>query len=122
MAELTIQQITEAGGTVTYSAASSGGDTADNGGGTFLHIKNGGSEEAVTVTITAQTTTVDSSIYGDLTKANASIAVAAGAEAFIGPFKQSAFNNANGEIAISYSQVVSVTIAALYMTQSQMNG
>ena len=40
MAELTIQQITEAGGSVTYSAATADGDTADNGGGTFLHIKN----------------------------------------------------------------------------------
>ena len=121
MAELTIQQITEAGGSVTYTAANSGGDTADNGGGTFLHIKNGGGSE-ITVTITAQTTSVDSSIYGDLTKANASIAIAASGEAFIGPFKQSAFNNANGEIAITYSAVTSVTIAALYMTQSQMSG
>ena len=121
MAELTIQQITEAGGSVTYTAANSGGDTADNGGGTFLHIKNGGGSE-ITVTITAQTTSVDSSIYGDLTKANASIAVAASGEAFIGPFKPSAFNNANGEIAITYSAVESVTIAALYMTQSQMSG
>ena len=119
MAELTIQQITEAGGSVTYSAATADGDTADNGGGTFLHIKNGGGSE-ITVTITAQTTSVDSSIYGDLTKANASIAVAGSGEAFIGPFKQSAFNNTDGEIVITYSAVTSVTIAALYMTPSQM--
>ena len=40
MAELTIQQITETGGSVTYSAATSGdGDVADNGGSTFLHIQ-----------------------------------------------------------------------------------
>ena len=119
MAELTLQQITEAGGSVTYSAAAGGGDTADNGGSTFLNIKNGGVGE-ITVTITAQTTSVDSSIYGDLTKANASIAVAASGEAFIGPFKPSAFNNADGEGAITYSGVTSVTIAALYITASQM--
>ena len=120
MAELTLQQITEAGGSVTYSAAAGGGDTADNGGSTFLHIKNGGAEESLTATITAQTTSVDSSIYGDLTKANASIVIVAGGEAFIGPFKPSAFNDGNGEIAITYSGVTSVTIAALYITASQM--
>jgi len=119
MAELTIQQITEDGGSVTYSAAAGGGDTADNGGSTFLNIKNGGGGE-VTVTITAQTTSVESSIYGDLTKANASIAIAGSGEAFIGPFKPSAFNNDDGEIAITYSGVTSVTIAALYITASQL--
>ena len=119
MAELTIQQITEAGGSVTYSAAAGGGDTADNGGSTFLHIKNGGGSE-VTVTITAQTTSVESSIFGDLTKANASIAIAGSGEAFIGPFKPSAFNNSDNEIAITYSGVTSVTIAALYITASQL--
>jgi hypothetical protein len=119
MAELTIQQITEAGGSVTYSAAAGGGDTADNGGSTFLHIKNGGGSE-ITATITAQTTSVESSIYGDLTKANASIAIAGSGEAFIGPFKPSAFNDGDGEIAITYSGVTSVTIAALYITASQL--
>ena len=120
MAEVTIQQITETGGSVTYSAATSGdGDVADNGGSTFLHIKNGGGG-SITATITAQTTSIDSSIYGDLTKANASIAVAAEGEAFIGPFKPSAFNDSNGQIAITYSGVTSVTIAALYITASQM--
>ena len=119
MAELTIQQITEAGDSVTYSAAAGGGDTADNGGSTFLNIKNGGGG-TITATITAQTTSVESSIYGDLTKANASIAIESGAEAFIGPFKRSAFNNNDGAIAITYSGVTSVTIAALYITASQL--
>ena len=120
MAELTLQQITEAGDSgVTYTSAEAGGDTADNGGTTFLHIKNG-SGESITVTITAETTSVDSNIYGDLTKANASIVVSASGEAFIGPFKPSAFNNNDGEIAITYSGVTSLTIAALYITASQM--
>ena len=41
MAELTVQQITEAGGAATYVSAAGGGDTADNNGNMFLHIKNG---------------------------------------------------------------------------------
>lgn len=114
MAELTLQQITEAGGAVTYSSAAEAGDTADNSGNTFLHIKNG-SGGSITVTITAQTTTVENTIYGDLTKANASIAVEGSGEAFIGPFKPAAFNDTDSEIAITYSAVTSLTIAALYI-------
>ena len=114
MAELTVQQITETGGAATYSSATAEGDTADNNGNMFLHIKNGGGG-SITVTITALTTSVDSGMYGVLTKANASIAVAAGTEAFIGGFAPAAFNDGNGEIAITYSGVTSVTIAALYV-------
>tara|TARA_R110002020_G_scaffold1629_3_gene7340 strand:+ start:3027 stop:3371 length:345 start_codon:yes stop_codon:yes gene_type:complete len=114
MAELTLQQITESGVSITYSAAAGGGDTADNSGSTFLHIKNGGGSE-ITATITAETTSVESNIYGDLTKANASIAIAASGEAFIGPFKPAAFNDGDSAIAITYTGVTSVTIAALFI-------
>jgi|TARA_R100001594_G_C4028421_1_gene260758 hypothetical protein len=114
MAELTVQQITEAGGAATYVAANAGGDTADNNGNLFLHIKNGGGSE-ITVTITAQTTSVESGAYGELTKANASVAVAGSGEAFIGGFAPAAFNDGDSEIAITYSAVTSVTIAALYV-------
>ncbi len=114
MAELTVQQITEAGGAATYVAANGAGDTADNNGNLFLHIKNGGGSE-ITVTITAQTTSVDSGAYGELTKANASIAIAGSGEAFIGGFAPAAFNDGDSEIAITYTAVTSVTIAALYV-------
>jgi len=114
MAELTVQQITEAGGAATYVSAAGGGDTADNNGNMFLHIKNGSGGE-ITVTITAVTTSVDSGMYGDLTKANAIIAIAGGAQAFIGGFAPAAFNDGNGEVAITYSGVTSLTIAALYV-------
>tara|TARA_R100000789_G_scaffold5657_1_gene9715 strand:- start:11533 stop:11877 length:345 start_codon:yes stop_codon:yes gene_type:complete len=114
MAELTVQQITETGGAATYVSAELEGDTADNNGNMFLHIKNGGGGE-ITATITALTTSVDSGMYGDLTKANATIAIAGGTQAFIGGFAPAAFNDGNGEIAITYSGVTSVTIAALYV-------
>ena len=114
MAELTVQQVTEAGGAATYVSATSEGDTADNNGNMFLHIKNGGGG-SITATITALTTSVDSGMYGDLTKANATIEVVSEGEAFIGGFAPAAFNDGNGEIAITYSGVSSVTIAALYV-------
>ena len=111
---LTVQQITETGGAATYAAATAEGDTAANNGNMFLHIKNGSGGE-ITVTITPVTTSVDSGMYGDLTKANATIAIAGGAEAFIGGFAPAAFNDGNGEVAITYTGVTSLTIAALYV-------
>jgi len=112
MGVLAVQSITESGKVVTYSAAEGGGSVVENDGSVFLHLKNGSGGE-LTVTITAQTTTVDSSLYGDLTKANATQAIAASGEAFIGPFPPSAYNNTSSQIAVSYSGVTSLTVAAL---------
>ena len=114
MATITSQEISEAGGVVTYAAATADGDVVANDGTIFLHIKNGGGSE-ITTTITAQVTEVDSTSWGTLTKSNASIAIAGGAESFIGPFPISVFNNSDEQIAITYSGVTSVTIAALYL-------
>ena len=114
MAELTVQQITETGAAATYVAATAEGDTADNNGNMFLHIKNG-SGGAITVTITALTTTVESGIYGELRKSNSAAVIDAGAEAFVGGFAPAAFNDGNAEIAITYTAVTSLTIAALYV-------
>ena len=114
MATLTAQAISEDGLTATYASAAGGGDKVDNDGNVFLHVKNGSGGE-ITVTITAQTTSIDSPIYGAITKSNASKAIAASGEAFIGPFKIEAYNNSDELIAITYSGVTSLTIAALYL-------
>ena len=114
MAELTVQQITETGGAATYVSANGEGDTADNNGNMFLHIKNGGGG-AITATITALTTSVESGMYGELRKSNSATILDAGTEAFVGGFAPAAFNDGNGEIAITYTAVTSLTIAALYV-------
>ena len=115
MATIAIQTINDAGRTPTYAAATTGaGDVADNAGNMFLHVKNGSGSE-VTVTVTAQTTTVESQQYGTLTKANVTKAIAGGADAFIGPFKTKAFNNASNQIVVTYSAVTSVTVAAFVL-------
>ena len=115
MATLTIQTISESGiNNVSYASAAGGGDVVDNNGNVFLHIKNGSGGE-LTVTITAQVTSVDNGLYGELTKANASIAIAGSGEAFIGPFTPAAYNNSHAQIAITYSGVTSLTIAALQL-------
>lgn len=118
MATLTVQSVSESGLNASYAAASGGGDEfADDGEQrTFLHVKNGGGG-SVTVTVTAQTTTRSVPGMGTMTKANASVSVPAGGERFIGPFPAGAFKNSAGRVAVGYSGVTSVTVAAIRVPQ-----
>jgi len=113
MADLTIQNVVEAGLTETLAAATAGGDAIINtGADTILHVKNAGAG-AVAVTITAQRTSKTVGGFGAMTKANIVVTVAAGAESFIGPFPVSAFDDSTGRVQITYDQVLTVTVAAL---------
>lgn len=117
MATLVRQLLGEDGLTATYAAVGVSGDQVTNADGkTFLHVKNG-SGVSVTVTVSEQITgtTVQSPTLGKLTKANATKAIAAGAEAFFGPFAKTGFNDTNANIQITYSAVTTVTIASLYI-------
>lgn len=111
MGELTVQKAAESGG-MTLVAAAAGGDTFKNNGQTLLVVKNGGAG-AVAVTVTAQNTSPDTRTYGAVTKANGGGSVAAGAVDVFGPFPSAAFNNSTGQVAVTYDQVTSVTVAAV---------
>jgi hypothetical protein len=113
MATLTIQSVTEAGSTPTYAAVAAGGDVVENRRGDTVLVVVNGSGGNLTVTITAQNTTADNPIYGAVTKADATVVIANGATGMIGPFRNQAFNNSSGQIAIGYSTDTSVTIACL---------
>lgn len=108
MAELAVQQITRSGLNPAFTAAAGGGDTFDNDGATYLHVKNGGAG-AITVTINSQKP-CDQGFDHDIT-----VNVPAGGERIIGPFPRDRFNNDSGEVAVSYSGVTSVTVAAVKM-------
>lgn len=114
MATLTVQDLVKSGGLeATYAAAAVGGDVMPNDGRTLLHVKNG-SGGNITVTAAAVITSVDlGPTYGPYTRANVAVQVDAGEERFIGPFPQQAFNNASGQVAMTYSGVTSLTVAAL---------
>tara|TARA_R100001244_G_scaffold131929_1_gene106289 strand:- start:1560 stop:1919 length:360 start_codon:yes stop_codon:yes gene_type:complete len=119
MATITAQAITESGkNDVSYSSAAAEGDAFENTGNQILHIKNG-SGESITVTIVAETTSVDIPQYGTLTKANQTIAVGASGDAFIGTFPQSPFNDEDALVQITYSGVTSLTLAVLTVKHSQ---
>lgn len=113
MPELTVQEVDEDGLNASYVAANAGGDYFANPvGDRFIHVKNAGGG-SINVTVTAQDTDADISGFGTLTKASQVIAVPAGEDRFVGPFPLRAFNDANGDVQLTYSGVTSVTIAAL---------
>lgn len=107
MAELSVQTVirTGTGLNPTYSAASGGGDTVRTGKSTFLHVKNGHSSPQ-TVTVATPGTA------SGLAIADLAIAVPNAGERMIGPIDD-IFRGANGQAAITYSGVTSLTIAAI---------
>lgn len=105
MATLASQQIVQTGLTPAYAGAAGGGDKCAPGASNFLHVKNGGGG-SVTVTVDS----VVPSNYG--TDVNLVVAVPAGEERMIGPLPEGRFAGTDGLVAISYSGVTSVTIAA----------
>lgn len=115
MAALTLQSIVPAGITPALVAASAGGDSFANKTDerTFLHVKNA-SGASVTVTAAAVMTSSRVPGVGTLATPNIAVAVGAGAEAIIGPFS-AAYNDANGNVNVTYSAVASVTVGARYL-------
>ena len=67
-------------------------NTFTNTGKQFIYFKNSSGVEK-TITVTTQVTSIDSPLYGDTTKANATQVVANGEIAYIGPFPVEAYND-----------------------------
>ena len=103
MATLTSRKVVEGGLAGSLSGCATGGDDFINSGVEFLHIVNDHASTSYTISITAQTTSVRHPNYGVLTKANQTVTVAAGTQAFMGPFRQQAFNDTNNKVQITYT-------------------
>lgn len=113
MADLTKQKILESGLAPSMVAAAGGGDAiASNSGNEVLMVVNGGGV-SINVTATVQNAKADSSEYGEITKGDRVVAVAAGETKLIGRFARIAFNDVNGRVQLAYSGVTSVTVAVL---------
>jgi len=110
MAALTIQTMTPAGLAATTQAAAGGGDTVTLGSPTdttvFLEVTNGGGSP-ITVTLADPGTTP----AGNTTTAPANSVAAGATKKF--PLLPSLVNPTTNSIAISYSAVTSVTVAAI---------
>ena len=117
MATLAPQKIIDLGTVETLASATNTGDEFINSGVEFIHIQNGHASNSYTVTITAQVTNIHHQQFGTVTKSNVAKVVAAGQDAFLGPFKQRAFNDANNKVQITYSAVTTLKVAVLYLDQ-----
>jgi len=114
MAQITAQQISQAGLEPTYATPSAGGDTLKNTAKQFFHVQND-SGSAITATVIPEISTVVDPLLGVLKKENAVLSLAAGEEGFLGPFEVDAFNDANGNITITCSAQTNVKLAALFL-------
>ena len=104
MATLTPLKITETGtsSAINTAYAETGGDDFNNTGIEFLRIRNDHASGTYTARITAQTTSISHPTYGAVTKANTDVTVAPGTDAYIGPFKQGVWNDANNKVQVTY--------------------
>ena len=109
MATLTVNDIVQTGlntASVYVSAAGGGDVIPNNTGNTFLHVKN---TDASSMTVTITSTATHSGL--DVEDPQITVAATTG-EQMIGPFPPGVYNNASGQVSISYSAVTSVTVAA----------
>lgn len=88
MAQLTVEAITVAGVTppATYPSATSGGDSCENPGTVFLHVKNGDASPH-DVQVDSKFTKYGKQVDPD------PVTVAAGDEAMLGPFDRGEFGS-----------------------------
>lgn len=106
MAELTVQNIAITGLEATFAAAAGGGDTFKNDGRTFFEVNNASGGD-ITLTFTTPGT------VGGVAIADPTVVVTAGERRHVGPFDPSIFNNSSGLVAVSYSGVTTLTVAAI---------
>ena len=106
MAQLAVQQLTQAGQTVTTAAAAAGGDQFVNTGHEILEVMNA-SASPITVTIHQQ---MPCDLGGVSPTHDLVVSVAAGATDLIGPIDVGHYNDASGNVHVAYSAVTSVTV------------
>lgn len=106
MATLTVQSTPISGdASITFASAAGGGDVFSNNGRTFLAINNASGSQITVTFVTPRT--VDG-----LSVADAAVTVDNNKIGIAGPFDPATFNNSSNQVAVSYSGVSSVTVAA----------
>lgn len=116
MAAFTIHSQDIDGIAITFENAAAGGDTFVNDATerTYIIAKNADAS-STNITFTNQLTAEKVPGFGQIDFSDKVIAVAAGATKVIGPFKAKQWNNTSGAVAVSYSSVTSLTMAAVKM-------
>lgn len=105
MAALTTQKVAVTGTSVTFAAASAGGDTFTGGTRGVFHVKNG-SGSPITATIVVPGNTA----YGQAQPDIPVVVPATTGHAMVGPFDAGMLDG-NGNVSVTYSATTSVTVA-----------
>jgi len=115
MAILTVQKPTQAGATLTLSAAAAGGDSFPNTGIEYFHILNSHATLPRTVTFDSPNTcnfNLAASAAHDLAVVVPGVSGAPANRVIIGPFSNVRFNDGNNRVQISYSDAAAdLTVA-----------
>lgn len=108
MSTLSVQVIVAAlaaGLEPSYAGCAVGGDEVVNDGRIFLHFVNGATPADVTIDSVADCNQgVDHNVV---------VTVGANEDHMIGPFPRARFNDAAGKIQMTYSNVTTITVAAI---------
>ena len=111
MATLVPQVATKAGIVPTFNTTAVAGDVFANDGLTYVHFKNGA--VAKTVTIVAATTSTTKPGFGTITLSNQTVTVGENAEKICAFFEPAIYNNASGQVAMTYSSETNLTVAVV---------
>jgi len=111
MADLTVQNLSdEDGAAIAFASAAGGGDKFVHDPRASVFIKND-DVSSTTVTITAVQTVVQDKRFGELTRTDIVLVVAAGAVAVVPPLPEAFRNTADlNKVAITYSSVTSLGV------------
>lgn len=110
MAALAVQDASILGLGETLVAAAGGGDTFSNNGQCVLEVVNGG---GAPINVTIDDLGSPSPQGASQFNPDVVVVVGAGATKIIGPFPPFRFNDANGNVAVAYSAVTSVTVRVI---------
>ena len=110
MATLTPQTVAlgASGLSLTFNSCGGSGDVFANAGKTFVIAKNGATASC-TVTFAATQAVTDAS----LSVPDLAVGIGTSASVAVGPFPTNTFNNASGQVAMTYSNSSTLTIAVL---------
>lgn len=112
MADLTVQDLSdEDGGAISFANAAAGGDKFVWDSRAFVVLRNNDAS-AKTVTVNAAYTAVKDDRYGELTRSNIVLSIAAGATAIIPPLPIPFRNAADAnKVSLTYDAVTSLSVA-----------
>lgn len=106
MATLTVQKPGPAGAVLIAQGASAGGDVFPNDGNAILYVRN---ISGSTITVTVSTPAAPKGLgINEL-----SLSVGNGQHRVLGPFDPRAFNNASGNVSVSYSATTNLLVAVI---------